>query len=101
MSSSGYAPNALAQSFRRGRTGLVVALPFVGFDNIHYTELCDPPPSTVSQPAELVGERAMRRLVKLLSGTDVGTAPEVVPHRLVIRASTAPPPRAPRRSAPA
>jgi DNA-binding LacI/PurR family transcriptional regulator len=43
----------------------------------------------VAQPGELIGERAMVRMLSAIDGTDVDTTTEIVPHRLVVRQSTA------------
>ncbi len=64
----------------------------VGFDDVRYAEVTDPPLTTIAQPAEEIGERVMYRLCREIdeeAGED--TAPEIVPHRLVVRESVAPP----------
>ncbi len=62
----------------------------VGFDDIRYAEVMDPPLTTISQPAEEIGERVMYRLCRRIdSGNDTNSAPEIVPHKLVIRQSVA------------
>jgi len=65
----------------------------IGFDDIRYAEICDPPLTTVYQPAEEIGKRVMYQLLKEIDqrGGEIGEA-EIVPHRLVIRKSVAPPP---------
>ncbi|WP_420429157.1 LacI family DNA-binding transcriptional regulator [Algiphilus sp.] len=64
----------------------------VGFDDIRYAEVADPPLTTVSQPTEEIGERVMNRLCRLIeAGEDAGAPRECVRHRLVIRQSVAPP----------
>ena len=66
----------------------------VGFDDIRYAAILDPPLTTIHQPAHLIGERVMRRLFREIEeGRSVNTEPEIVPHKLVIRDSVAPPPR--------
>ena len=66
----------------------------VGFDDIRYAEILDPPLTTVYQPAHQIGERVMYRLFREIEeGRSVNTEPEIVPHKLVIRDSVAPPPR--------
>jgi LacI family repressor for deo operon, udp, cdd, tsx, nupC, and nupG len=65
----------------------------MGLDDIRYAEVTDPPLTTVSQPAEEIGERVMQRLYRRIeSGQGVSPAPEIVPHKLVIRQSVAKPP---------
>lgn len=60
----------------------------IGFDDIRYAEVTDPPLTTIRQPAEHIGERAMIGLDRLIGATDTSdTAHEVLPHRLVERQS--------------
>jgi LacI family repressor for deo operon, udp, cdd, tsx, nupC, and nupG len=64
----------------------------VGFDDTRYARILDPPLTTVHQPAEDIGVRVMKRLLaEIENGTGRDSKPEIVPHRLVIRRSTAPP----------
>jgi LacI family repressor for deo operon, udp, cdd, tsx, nupC, and nupG len=64
----------------------------IGFDDIRYAEVTDPPLTTVSQPAEEIGERVMHRLYRRIeTGHGVSSAPEIVPHKLVIRRSVGKP----------
>lgn len=65
----------------------------VGFDDIRYAEILDPPLTTIAQPAEEIGERTMHRLYKAIEGRDIGTEEEIVPHKLIIRRSTSAPPK--------
>lgn len=60
----------------------------IGFDDIRYAEVLDPPLTTIAQPSEEIGERTMHRLCKAIEGRDIGAEPEIVPHKLVIRRST-------------
>ncbi|MGD2130541.1 MAG: LacI family DNA-binding transcriptional regulator [Lysobacterales bacterium] len=64
----------------------------VGFDDIRYAQALDPPLTTIRQPAREIGERVVLRLLAEIEqgrGSSQGT--EVVPHRLVVRDSTAAP----------
>lgn len=63
----------------------------MGFDDIRYAEVVDPPLTTIAQPAEEIGERTMQRLVRAMRGRDIGVNAEIVPHKLVVRRSTCPP----------
>jgi LacI family repressor for deo operon, udp, cdd, tsx, nupC, and nupG len=66
----------------------------VGFDDIRYAAILDPPLTTIHQPARLIGERVMYRLFRdIEEGRNVNAEPEIVPHKLVTRESVAPPPR--------
>ena len=62
----------------------------MGFDDTPYAATANPPLSTVAQPAREIGERTARLLLRAL---DTPGAPaeltEILPHRLVIRQSTA------------
>ena len=62
----------------------------MGFDDIRYAEVTDPPLTTVSQPAEEIGQRVMYRLCRNIDdGNDENGEPEIVPHKLVVRQSVA------------
>ncbi|MGF6099321.1 LacI family DNA-binding transcriptional regulator [Pseudomonas sp. 18175] len=63
-----------------------------GFDDISFASFCTPPLTTVAQPAELFGMRAVEMLVDVIEGRSVGGVHEVLPFELRVRASTAPPP---------
>ena len=65
----------------------------IGFDDIRYAEVTDPPLTTISQPAEEIGERVMYRLYQRIeegrgNGDEEST---IVPHKLVVRQSVARP----------
>ncbi len=69
----------------------------VGFDDVRYAAVMDPPLTTIAQPAEEIGERVMYRLCQEIDDeiddkTGDHSAPEIVPHRLVVRQSVAAPP---------
>jgi LacI family repressor for deo operon, udp, cdd, tsx, nupC, and nupG len=76
------------------RRGLRVPndLSVVGFDDIRYARMVDPPLTTVAQPMRQIGEGTVRILLQILRGAE---PPESVtlPHTLVVRSSTAPPRR--------
>ena len=64
----------------------------VGFDDIRYAEVLDPPLTTIGQPAEEIGERVMYRLCREIDDKRAGTQePEIVPHKLIVRQSVCPP----------
>lgn len=64
----------------------------IGFDDIRYAEVTDPPLTTIGQPAEEIGERVMYRLCRRIeAGKGATSLPEIVPHKLVIRQSVAEP----------
>jgi len=64
----------------------------VGFDDIRYAAISNPSLTTIHQPAEEIGECVMRRLLREIEEGRSGNAEhEIVPHKLIIRESTAPP----------
>lgn len=60
-----------------------------GFDDIAFASYCDPPLTTIAQPAELFGHRAVAMLIDLLEHPDKPVLHDLLPHRLVVRDSTA------------
>ena len=70
-------------------------LSVVGFDDIRFARHMDPPLTTIAQPMRQIGEGTVRLLLSILAGGGDAETPESVtlPHKLVVRASTAPPPR--------
>jgi LacI family transcriptional regulator len=64
-------------------------LSVIGFDNVPESVLADPPLSTVEQPIQLMGRRAIELLLARLGGEEVPLA-TVLPTRLVVRRSTGP-----------
>ncbi|CAH0534565.1 HTH-type transcriptional repressor CytR [Vibrio stylophorae] len=65
----------------------------VGFDDIKFSEYCDPPLTTVSQPRYDIGRKAMLMLLELLRGKEVQAGSRLLDAKLVIRESAAPPSR--------
>ncbi|RJS93146.1 LacI family DNA-binding transcriptional regulator [Salinisphaera sp. Q1T1-3] len=61
-----------------------------GFDDIEFARYCDPPLTTISQPAEAFGEAAVEMLIATIDGQEIDTSHRTMPHRLLIRASTGP-----------
>ena len=80
---------ALGAMFEIKQAGLRVPedISVIGFDNILYGEISDPPLTTVEQPAVKIGERSMQRLLKLIDGKKGRKKIEIIPHRLVERQS--------------
>lgn len=66
-----------------------------GFGNYSYADMLHPPLTTVMQPFEEMGRVAVGRLLGMISGKHAddagGQAIELLPTRLVVRKSTAPP----------
>jgi len=59
-----------------------------GFDDIAAARYADPPLTTVYNPLYEMGGRAVRMLLDACDGTPLPTEPEILPTRLVARAST-------------
>ena len=80
---------ALGAMFEIKKAGLRVPedISVMGFDNMLYGEISDPPLSTIEQPADKIGEYSMRRLLKLIAGETGGGSMEIIPHRLIERQS--------------
>lgn len=66
-------------------------LSVVGFDDIQFSQYCDPPLTTVSQPRYEIGRQAMLMMLELLKGRDVRAGSRLLEAKLVIRNSAAPP----------
>lgn len=67
----------------------------VGFDDIVLADALEPPLTTIHQPRQEIGRRAMALMVAQLSGLLPPSADLVMPTHLVVRRSTAPLPGAP------
>ena len=66
-------------------------LSVVGFDDIQFSEYCDPPLTTISQPRYEIGRQAMLMMLELLRGHDVRAGSRLLETHLVVRESAAPP----------
>jgi LacI family transcriptional regulator len=73
----------------------------VGFDDMPFASLLDPPITTIRQPIRLIGERGVDALVARLENLKDAPEPLRLPVSLVERASVGPPASKIRRSAPA
>jgi LacI family repressor for deo operon, udp, cdd, tsx, nupC, and nupG len=62
-----------------------------GFDDIPMAAYCDPALTTISQPAEAFGEKAVEMLIALMDGKAVTDRHLVLPFELTVRESTAAP----------
>jgi LacI family transcriptional regulator len=68
-------------------------LSVIGFDNIPESALITPALTTIDQPLQLMGQRAISMLVELLRGGSLALTHVTLPTRLVVRQSCAPLPR--------
>ena len=80
---------AIAESGRRVPDDVSV----VGFDDLRLAGYTSPPLTTIHQPAREIGERATSLLLDLTRGKRARRLRHLLEPRLVVRRSTAPPPR--------
>jgi LacI family repressor for deo operon, udp, cdd, tsx, nupC, and nupG len=66
-------------------------LSVVGFDDIRFARYMDPPLTTIAQPMREIGEGTVRLLLEILRGNAITPISVTLPHKLVIRESTASP----------
>ena len=59
-----------------------------GFDNISFAEYCDPPLTTISQPAEKFGSIAMSMLFDVMNGNELDEKYKLLPFEIITRQST-------------
>jgi LacI family transcriptional regulator len=74
-------------------------LSVIGFDNVPESAMTEPGLTTIEQPLQLMGQRAIEMLVELLAGRDLPRTHVRLPTRLVVRGSCAAPPAEPHRVA--
>ena len=75
----------------RGGVSVPGEVSLVGYDDSRLARLSSVDLTTVAQDAELITTLAVGRTVDRLDGATVGAREQVVPPRLVVRTSTAPP----------
>ena len=64
----------------------------MGFDDIRYASVAEPALTTISQPAQEIGECVAIRLLKAIdTGSQTNNEPVILPHKLVIRQSVGSP----------
>ncbi|MBZ9782115.1 LacI family transcriptional regulator [Pseudomonas sp. REP124] len=61
----------------------------VGFDDIPFAAYCDPPLTTIAQPAEVFGQKAVEMLIALIEKKPLAERHVVLPFELALRGSTA------------
>ncbi|GHH83323.1 LacI family transcriptional regulator [Streptomyces sulfonofaciens] len=72
-------------------------LSVIGFDNIPEATMVEPALTTIEQPLQLMGQRAVETLLDVLAGREPTEARLMLPTRLVVRGSCAAPPADPSR----
>lgn len=76
------------QGFKSAGLRIPNDISVAGFDNIDFAAFCDPPLTTIAQPAEEFGRTAVNLLVDILEGK-IKKAPKVImPFELILRKST-------------
>jgi LacI family repressor for deo operon, udp, cdd, tsx, nupC, and nupG len=65
-------------------------LSIIGFDNIAFAELCDPPLTCLAQPRFQIGYQAMLLLLERLKGKEIPAGSRLLDTQLIARESTAP-----------
>jgi LacI family transcriptional regulator, galactose operon repressor len=66
-------------------------LSVVGFDNVPESAMCTPPLTTVEQPIQEMGKRAVEMLLRLIAGQATEPSHVTLDTRLVVRQTTAAP----------
>ncbi|MBM6550903.1 LacI family DNA-binding transcriptional regulator [Marinomonas ostreistagni] len=80
------------QGFKDAGLRIPEDISVTGFDDISFAEFCDPPLTTIAQPAEEFGRTSVNLLIDVLDNK-VTKAPKVIlPFELITRASTGPAP---------
>lgn len=72
---------------RQLKVAVPAQLSVVGFDNIGLSEYCDPELTTISQPRNEIGQRAMQLLLHLLRG-EPAVRQQTLSSHLIVRQST-------------
>lgn len=66
-------------------------LSVVGFDDIQFSQYCEPPLTTIAQPRYEIGKQSMLMLLEILKDHEVRAGSRLLEANLVIRNSAAPP----------
>ncbi|CAN7450870.1 LacI family transcriptional regulator [Phenylobacterium sp. LjRoot164] len=80
------------EAIRRAGLSCPRDISLVGFDDIRFAEYLAPQLTTVSQPMDAIGHEVVRLLLDILKGRATTLQQVTLPHRLIVRASTAAPP---------
>jgi DNA-binding LacI/PurR family transcriptional regulator len=68
-------------------------LSIIGFGDVPFASMTDPPLTTVREPFQKMGHEAADMLLKIIRGKRLAKKHMILPVELVIRESTAPPPK--------
>lgn len=91
LACSDYIAIGVIQAVRAHGLSIPADISLVGFDDMAFAELVDPPLTTVRQPVTEMGRLAVRHLLALLEG-ETPPSETRLPVNLVLRASVAAPP---------
>ena len=73
------------QTFQKNGVVIPDDIAVAGFDNITYAEFCNPPLTTVSQPAEDIGKTSFQMLHQIIDGKKLEQEQIVLPHKFIKR----------------
>ena len=75
---------------RRRGLGVPDDVSVVGFDDIAFARYTVPALTTIAQPVREIGQETVRLLLGIVRGQTPSAVSVILPHRLVVRESTAP-----------
>ena len=78
-------------SLRRRGVSIPDEVSVVGFDDIPFARYTVPPLTTVAQPVREIGQETVRLLLAIVRGHTQSAVSVILPHKLIVRESTAPP----------
>ena len=78
------------QAFKQAGLRIPQDISVAGFDDIAFSAFCDPPLTTIAQPAEEFGRTAITLLIDLLNGKLCKAPKVIMPFELIVRDSTGP-----------
>lgn len=76
------------QSFKSHGLRVPDDVSVTGFDNIDYSSYCDPPLTTISQPADEMGRIAVQSLIRMIEGDEQRDEEHVLDYDFIVREST-------------
>ena len=79
--------NATMRGVAKSLYQLVDDVEIIGFDNIGFSQLCDPPLATIQQPTIEMGRRAADTLIRAIVGKPIETKNIHLQPKLVVRGS--------------
>jgi len=78
-------------ALRRRRLAIPDDVSVVGFDDIAFARYAVPPLTTIAQPVREIGQETVRLLLGIVRGQTLSAVSVILPHRLIVRDTTAPP----------